>query len=715
MFFRAENTMNRPYRPTPPKPAPVHLSALMDRVLVGAFAALVVARLLVAGDDAGRLRLTDSGGPISFNLCLLFVFIGFAVWRIIAGRGRPFGWAIVPVLLAAIGVTAYVSSQLPDRYARPGLFIAWEWVGLAVAYYLARRLTASVADSRGLLNALLASAVSIAGLGLYQAAADKLGLPTTDIVIPPNSAPLAGDDEFYPELNRPADLPAQPRGTFDSPETLFIFLILVLPAALAVAKARRTSAWGKWAVAVPLAMIAAAATTLLLHPFGEHGGHWGLTLEQVASHPLFGVGPGNLSRELNGAPGADGAWIALAATTGLVGIGLLAAALIVAILRARPSSAPDPFEPPLAGTRWEFYYGGVVGLLIGFVWAFGAMPAEAPADEVFRLGATAVLRAALWFASFALLETIRPARASIGRAALIGTALVLAYGIVSDAPGRPTVLFPLFVLLAIGSNLRQPEGPALAEGGWTKPVRVVGLITACGLAVLFLVTAAVPAWETAAAVRQARMASRLYPDLHREIDRARPGAERATSLTKARGFLLQNILTPLREAAERDSTNSALLLELSRWRRPLWEYQLTADPEGAARVAEDTLRAADRAGKLDPHNPAAQRSLFEALALFRKNSSTRAAERIAQMNKRIELIAQREPELEVPLRYRVVQMLLELREKDDVVRPEVTRLLELNRQGGHGHLTDKEKTDMIEKVKEVMHDVPAAVLDEWTK
>ena len=103
------------------------------------------------------------------------------------------------------------------------------------------------------------------------------------------------------------------------------------------------------------------------------------------------------------------------------------------------------------------------------------------------------------------------------------------------------------------------------------------------------------------------------------------------------------------------------------------------------------------------------------LSKFRKNSSTRAAERIAQMNKRIELIAQREPELEVPLRYRVVQMLLELREKDDVVRPEVTRLLELNRQGGHGHLTDKEKTDMIEKVKEVMHDVPAAVLDEWTK
>src|SRR5947209_6155034 len=115
--------MIRPSRPAPAKPAPVPMSALMDRVLVGAFAALVVARPLVPGDDPGRLRLTDSGGPISFNLCLLLVLIGFAVWRVAVGRGRPAGWAIVPILVGAVGVAAYISSRLPDRYARPGLFV----------------------------------------------------------------------------------------------------------------------------------------------------------------------------------------------------------------------------------------------------------------------------------------------------------------------------------------------------------------------------------------------------------------------------------------------------------------------------------------------------------------------------------------------------------------------------------------------------------------
>jgi hypothetical protein len=707
--------MNRPYRPTPPKAAPVPLSALMDRVLVGAFAALVVARPLVAGDDPGRLRLTDSGGPVSFNLCLLVVLIGFAVLRIAAGRGRPGNWAVVPILIAAVGVTAYIGSRLPDRYARPGLFIGWEWVGLAVAYYLARRLTASVADSRGLLNVLLASAVSIAGLGLYQVAAEKLGLPTADVVVPPINTPLAGDDEFYPELNHPTDAPAQPRGTFDSPETLFTFLILVLPSALAMAKARRTSAWRKWAPVVPLVMIAAAAATILLRPFGEHGGRWAATLHLVAEHPLLGVGPGNLARELNGASGDDGAWFALAATTGLVGVGLFVATIVIAIRQARPFAEPDPSETPPTGARWEFYYGGVGGLLIGFIWAFGAMPAEAPADEVFRLGATAVMRAVLWFASFALLETIRPTRAPIIRAILVGMALVLAYGIVFDAPGRPTVLFPLFVLLAIGANLRQPDAPALAEGGWTKPVRVVGLIAACGLTVAFLVTAAVPAWETAAAVRQARMASRLYPDLHRDIERSRPGAERATALTKARGFLLQNILTPLREAAERDPTNAALWLELGRWRRPLWEYQLTADPLDAARVGIATREAAERAGHLDPHNPAAPRNFFEALILFRLKSNAKQPERLAALNKVIGQVAERRPDEEVPLRFRLVQTLLEHGDPEEA-KAELVKLLELNREEGHGHLTTEQKTELIDKAKVVIKgDLPPIVLEEWTR
>lgn len=705
--------MQRPNRLPGPKPVP--LPPLFERALVGAFAALVVARPLVPGDDPERLRLTTSGGPVSFTLCMLLVLIGFAVWRVASGRGRPATWPLVPLLLVGVGVAAFASSQLKDRYARPGVFVAWEWLALAVAVYLTRRLTTSIGDSRGLLNAILATAVSVGGLAVYQATADRLGLPTVDVVAPPENIPLAGDDEFYPELNRPPGPSKQPRGTFDSPETLFIFLVLVLPTALAFAKARRTSAWRRWVVAVPLVLIAAAAAALWARPFGDMQGRWSAPFGLVVKHPILGVGPGNFSRLAPDVLTPHAAWLGLAATTGLVGLGLLAATVVIAMREARPVTGPDPVGPPAAGARWEFYLGGMAGLVLGFVWSFGAMPAEAPPAEVFRLGASAIGRAVLWFAAFALLETFLPTRAMLGRAILVGAGLVLVFGLVSDAPGRPTILFPLFVLLALGANVRLALVPALADGGWTRPVRVARVFAVAGLAVAQLVTAALPAWATADSVRQARMASRLYPDRHREIERARPGPERATALTRARGFLLESIIGPLREASDRDPGNAALQLELARWRRPLWEYQLTADPANAARVADDIRRAGERAHQLDPHNLAAQRGLFEALALFRKNSSTRAAERIAQLNRRIELLAQRDPDLEVPLRFRVVQMLLDVREREDVIRPEITRLFELDRAGSHGRMTPEQKAELIEKAKAAMRNVPPIVLEEWTR
>jgi hypothetical protein len=212
------------------------------------------------------------------------------------------------------------------------------------------------------------------------------------------------------------------------------------------------------------------------------------------------------------------------------------------------------------------------------------------------------------------------------------------------------------------------------------------------------------------------MASRLFPDRDRDVDGAPAGPARATAITKARGLLLANIIVPLRDATERDPGNSALWLELARWRRPLWRYQLIADPEDAIRVAEETLRASDRAGRLDPHNLAVQRSLFESLLLYRRHSSVLQSERIAAINKQIARIAEREPESEVPLRYRVVQMLLD-RGDADGVETEITTLLRLNRAPNtpHGRLTPEQREDVIARALKVIRKPPQELLDEWTR
>ena len=497
--------MNRPHRPAPtgPKPQPVPFPVLSDRALVGAFAALVAARPLVAGDDPGRLRLTSSGGPVSFTLCLFLVLIGFAVWRVAFARGRPARWPIVPLLLAAVGFAAFASSRLGDRYARPGLFVGWEWVGLAAAAYLARRLTASAGDSRGLINLVVASAVSVGGLAVYQAAADRLGLPGTEPVVPVENAPLAGDDEFYPELNGPVEPAKQPHGTFDSPETLLVHLLLVLPVAVTYAKFRRASAWGRWAIVVAPVPLAAAAAAPLSNPFGARGGSWESAIHMAVGHPALGVGPGNFSRL---APDVFTPTRRLARPGGDDRVG-----------RPRPVGGrpgrralggPDRPPSPIRGTHRPPGRGGSStragwsGSCSGSSGPSGRCRPRPRPPRCSASGPRPSPGPALWFASFALLETIRPPRAALGRAVLVGAGLVLFYGLVSDAPGRPTILFPLFVLLGLAANLRKPDVPDLPDGGWTKPVRVVRVIAAAGLAVAHLVTAGLPAWGTADAVRR---------------------------------------------------------------------------------------------------------------------------------------------------------------------------------------------------------------------
>jgi hypothetical protein len=247
-------------------------------------------------------------------------------------------------------------------------------------------------------------------------------------------------------------------------------------------------------------------------------------------------------------------------------------------------------------------------------------------------------------------------------------------------------------------------------------VLISGTIAAAALAVAYLVTAAVPAWATASSVRQARMASRHYPELARKVDAARPGAERANALTAARNYLVGDIVNPLVDAIHRDPTNAPLLLEVARWRRPLWEHELVLNPENAARVADETRKLAEKAGELDPRSLAAKRNLFEALLLYRRSSTVKQPERIAALNKLIGQIAGREPTDEVPIRLRVVRMLLD-RGDPEGVEMEVTTLLRLHRVEGspHGRLTDEQRADVVQRAIRVVRKAPAGVLEEWMK
>src|SRR5204862_8361312 len=130
-------------------------------------------------------------------------------------------------------------------------------------------------------------------------------------------------------------------------------------------------------------------------------------------------------------------------------------------------------------------------------------------------------------------------------------------------------------------------------------------------------------------------------------------------------------------------------------------------PEDAVRVAANARRMAETAAHLDPRNLASKRSLFEAFLLYRRNSNTRSSERIAVLDKLIGQIAEREPESEVPLRYRVVKMLLD-RGDAEGVETEASTLLRLNRVEGspHGRLAPEQEAEVVERVKKLPKAAP---------
>ena len=126
------------------------------------------------------------------------------------------------------------------------------------------------------------------------------------------------------------------------------------------------------------------------------------------------------------------------------------------------------------------------------------------------------------------------------------------------------------------------------------------------------------------------------------------------------------------------------------------------EPKEGPRIAKATLQAAVTATRLDPRNLGGAKSQIEALLLFTAESSTLRKERLELVNKRIETVASREPESEVPLRRRVVMVLLEA-EDADTVAVELPRLLTLNDEEGapHGRLSDDRRAYLVEQAAAV--------------
>lgn len=136
----------------------------LRKLALGATAALVTARAYWPSEPDPK---SGAGDGLAWVLCLIVAAgVGLAA-LLVSGRFRFRGsWTDVG-LLALVVMVASSANHAADR--GPALNMAWEWVGLGIAYFLLRNLPRSRDESQVLVGCLFATTVAVAVYGLYQA------------------------------------------------------------------------------------------------------------------------------------------------------------------------------------------------------------------------------------------------------------------------------------------------------------------------------------------------------------------------------------------------------------------------------------------------------------------------------------------------------------------------------------------------------------------
>jgi hypothetical protein len=274
---------------------------LFRRVLLGAVTALVVVRPLVSGEDPGRLEATEAVSGLILNVLWLVVALGGAVWLALSPRRFCLGGWLSLGLVGATGLIL-LSAWRCDGYRQPAWFIACEWLVLPAIFILTRELTTDVdaqEDSAGgLLAAILASVVSIAGFAIYQTLADAMRGFSPDLPLHVRTPAPPGDDlrELLPPTVEPRWVA---RGTLERSDTFFGLLLLVIPLALAYGiRNRSTKARLALATVLILFIVLALAGTDFIKSYfpAQLKDGWATAGKMIRERPWFGVGPGNFDR-----------------------------------------------------------------------------------------------------------------------------------------------------------------------------------------------------------------------------------------------------------------------------------------------------------------------------------------------------------------------------------------------------------------------------------
>lgn len=167
--------------------------SIAEAVLVGAVSALFLLRPLYPSESVAA---EGDGLPVVMLWLLALMF-----WAILAARRTirqvRFGWPDAALAAVVLWHSIAALWAFAHESPRPALNMLWEWLGLAVAFFLARQVFSSGMQRRAIGAVMVALAVAVSIYGLYQYGVE---LPATrDLYVQSSDARLRELGLWSPE------------------------------------------------------------------------------------------------------------------------------------------------------------------------------------------------------------------------------------------------------------------------------------------------------------------------------------------------------------------------------------------------------------------------------------------------------------------------------------------------------------------------------------
>jgi O-antigen ligase/tetratricopeptide (TPR) repeat protein len=349
-------------------------------------------------------------------------------------------------------------------------------------------------------------------------------------------------------------------------------------------------------------------------------GYWNATWKMIGDHPWLGVGPGNFGRhypaymsetDYEEVQDPHNFALELWATCGFFGMAVLLVALSVFFRRvsgsrqqaagskeAGDSSLPAACCPLPATTPWEFYLGGMAGLILGFLLQAWYMSA----DEKIVAGATAGVRSLIWFPAFALFLSVPWSGRGRTLALTAGVAVLLLNLCVSGGIALSAVATSLWIIIALALPalpLRKAEQDAPRRAGqFDFLLRLLPVPICAALVMAYWGLFLQPTAQGARLARQALKAGNYFGQVvNAGRDDLVPEEWRREIRRNHVGFVRQQILRPLQVAAQANPEDARYPRWLADWTGVVWQMTRRDTDRQAAREYAHQTQVLDPFGR----------------------------------------------------------------------------------------------------------------------